>query len=160
VRHQGNTPSHGASAPPFCRVGVDPRSLHIWLGLGRQHSGLFVAIVEPFEEFAHPAVRIGEAKLFLDPADCFGGAADIGIEPGRELLLLLVSQPAIATDIVEVREGFLAATCKGFDPAFEGFGMDMQDRTDSLGILTTIQEENSVQALVSGTVVYVLKTPK
>jgi hypothetical protein len=38
--------------------------------------------------------------------------------------------------------------------------MDMQDRTDSLGILTTIQEENSVQALVSGTVVYVLKTPK
>lgn len=67
----------------------------------------------------------------LDPDDRFGSAADIGIEPRRELLLLLVGQPAIAADILETGERVFAASCKGFERALEGLRMDVID-----GLLT------------------------
>ncbi len=37
VQHRENTPCHGASAPPLCGVGLDPRCLRCRVCRGRKH---------------------------------------------------------------------------------------------------------------------------
>src|SRR5689334_16638145 len=66
---------------------------------------------------------------------------------GRKLQLLVGGQPACVTDIVEGGECRFTTSGKRLDPAFEGFGMDMQALADGLGILAAVQEQNRVQAL-------------
>jgi len=107
---------------------------------------LFVALVEPLEQFTHATRAVAQLELLLNPADCFGSTANITIEPGRELLLLLVSHPFVAADIAEARKRLFAASNKHSNPALEGFGMDMEDATDCIGILTTVKQEDGVQA--------------
>ena len=77
--------------------------------------------------------------MLFDPGDCLGSAADVSIQPGRELLLLVISQPAVAADIVEADERIFATTRKRFAPVFERFGMNMQDGAYRLGILATVE---------------------
>ena len=73
--------------------------------------------------------------------------ANITIEPGRELVQLLIGHPSVAADILETGECVFAATGKGVDPAFEGLGMDLQDGADGIGIEATIEQEDGMQAL-------------
>ena len=70
---------------------------------------MFVAIVEPFEEFAHTAVALAVAKCLFNPFDCFDGTSNLGIEPADELLLLLTVQQAVTASILECRECAFAA---------------------------------------------------
>ena len=62
---------------------------------------MFVAIVEPFEQFEHAAFGIVVAKVLLDPGNRFFGRAHALIEPGSELLDLGLAQPGRIADIVE-----------------------------------------------------------
>ena len=48
--------------------------------------------------------------------------------------------PAVAADILEAEECIFTATGKGFDPAFEGLGMDMEDGADGVGVLVTVKK--------------------
>ena len=128
---------------PIFGVGCYP-PLVLGIRFGRQHRRLFVAIVELFEEFAHPTIRIRQAKVFLNPGDGLDRAANLAIQPRCELLLLVGGEPARAAHIVEARERGFTASSKHLDPAFEDFGMDMQDLADGLGILAAVQEQDRV----------------
>jgi len=129
------------------------------VGLGREHCGLFVTIIEPLEQFVHPAIAIRQAKLLFDPDDCLSSAADIGIQPGGELVLLLVGQPSITAGIVEARECGFATTRKGVDPAFEGFGMGVEDAADRVRILSTVQKQDGVQTFGDAAIISLFEAP-
>lgn len=91
AQHRGSRPCRGASVPLVLRCRSRPTPLVPWDLPWQGHRGLFVAIVEPFQEFAHSAVGIGQAKVLLDPGDCLGGATNVSIQPGRKLLLAWIN---------------------------------------------------------------------
>jgi hypothetical protein len=65
----------------------------------------------------------------------------------------LVIHPSIAADIVEAGQRVFTTDSKGSDPAFESLGMDVENSTDSIGILATIKEQNRVQALGASAII-------
>lgn len=101
---------------------------------------MFIAIIEPFEEFAHPTVGIGVAKRLFNPCNGVDRTAHLGIEPVHELLLLHRGQQAIATRKLECREGVFASSDKTGNPALQGLGMDAQDCADCRRIVATIKQ--------------------
>jgi hypothetical protein len=59
----------------------------------------------------------------------------------------------VAADIALARERLFAASNKHSNPALEGFGMDMENATECIGILTTVEQEDGVQALGDTTII-------
>ena len=60
--------------------------------------------------------------------------------------------------ITKTGERGFTTRSKYLNPAFEGFGMDVQDTADRLGILTAVQEQNRVQALGNTTIISLFET--
>jgi hypothetical protein len=48
---------------------------------------------------------------------------------------------SITADVLEAGKLLFTTTYKSFDPAFEGLGMDVENGTDGIGILATVEKE-------------------
>jgi len=65
---------------------------------------------------------------------------------------------AVATNVVQGGEGFLATSDEDFDPALERVWMELQDGADARHILAAIQQEDRMQTFRNAPVVGLLET--
>jgi hypothetical protein len=65
---------------------------------------------------------------------------------------------SVATDIVQAGQRLFTTGSKGFERAFEGFGMNMENGTNCISILATVKRQDCVQALGNSAIIGLFET--